>query len=115
GVRVQDRRQLGSDRWIERRGAPTADGGYLSLIRDVTEAVAREQEIDDARLDLEVQAAELIEAREAAEAANRAKSQFLANMSHEIRTPMNGVLGMNALLLDTKLTPEQRKFADAVR
>jgi response regulator RpfG family c-di-GMP phosphodiesterase len=59
--------------------------------------------------------AELAEARQAAEVADRAKTAFLVTMSHEIRTPMNGVLGMTEILLQSDLTAEQREAAELIR
>jgi PAS domain S-box-containing protein len=93
-------------RWIAWEDYAVRDAsGRLIEIQSVGRDVTERKALEDA----------LTEARDKAEAASRAKSGFLATMSHEIRTPMNGVLGMARLLMETKLQPEQRTYAEAIQ
>jgi len=98
--------QVSPSQFIEQSIALEHDAGgkaiaFISIYRDCS-ARKRAEEA-------------LARARDAAEAANRAKSEFLANISHEIRTPMNGIIGMTALMLDTLLTPQQSDCLQTIR
>ncbi|HEY2247248.1 MAG TPA: ATP-binding protein [Bradyrhizobium sp.] len=108
GTRIHDQKiatRLGA-KWIAwREGLVRSDAGQPAELQCVGRDVTDRTETERA----------LSEARDQADAANRAKSRFLAMASHEIRTPLNGIIGMSSLLLDTPLTPEQNTYAKAVK
>lgn len=96
----------GRESWCSTSKLPLRDEngkviGTFGVSRDIT---LQKKAQEDLRL-----------AKEAADEANKAKSDFLANMSHEIRTPMNGIIGMSELLMNTELAPEQREYLNMVK
>ncbi len=101
GNRYERKRRTAGGRYLEFNFKPLDDGGLLAVHRDITPLKEREEALDAAK--------------QAAEAANLAKSTFLATMSHEIRTPMNGVLGMIEVLERQGLTKDQRPIIVTMR
>lgn len=93
------------DSWCSTTKLPLYDPrgrivGTFGISRDITDLIAAEQALRDAR--------------DSADRANASKSEFLANMSHEIRTPMNGIIGMTELLSHTPLKEDQRSFVEMI-
>ena len=117
---------LKDGRIFDRYSAPLIDNdgryhGRVWFFRDITERRQAEQNLAQAKADLEKAYQQLQESFELetelavkAQAASAAKSQFVANISHEIRTPLNGVIGICELLLETKMSNEQIEYAQII-
>ncbi|MCS6855712.1 MAG: PAS-domain containing protein, partial [Elioraea sp.] len=101
GTHTTEERKRPNGRVIETRTAPLPAGGFVAILRDVTDRHEAEEQ--------------LRRGRAMAEAASAAKSNFVAIVSHEIRTPMNAVIGTLGLLADTQLDAEQKRYVETAR
>ncbi|MFB3766661.1 MAG: PAS domain S-box protein [Methanotrichaceae archaeon] len=136
-------RKDGSVFTIEAHGRTIKRGGNqvrVATLRDITNRKRMEEELLKSKNELEMRVqertlwlqranealqyemmkqketeAELLKAKEVADAAAEAKAEFLANMSHEIRTPLNAIIGLTGILLDTDLKPEQKEHIETIR
>ncbi|MBN1436244.1 MAG: PAS domain S-box protein [Sedimentisphaerales bacterium] len=121
GMRIKDKTPFDVEAMV--RTIPY--GGRMCILiasHDISHLKETERQLRQAKQEAEQMNLQLIEATALAnemaakaELASRAKSEFLANMSHEIRTPMNGIVGMTEFLMESKLTDEQREYAEAVQ
>ena len=103
--------------WFNRRkdGTVYPVRGVITPVKKRDGTLACFVAVSDDMTEIKRQEAELREARDLAQAADRAKGQFLATMSHEVRTPLNGIVGFTSLLLGSPLTSEQRDYVETIR
>jgi PAS domain S-box-containing protein len=103
--------------WIGKRkdGSEYPVGGVVTPVKRRDGSISCFVAVFDDVSDRRRREAELRDARDSAQAGDRAKGQFLATMSHEVRTPLNGIVGFTSLLLETPLTPEQREYVQTIR